>query len=673
MKASHSNEKCGRPPCMSCAMLNRVETASCASRPTCRSALPASWNKSQYGSGAKTIIFPLILALGLIAPAAISLADPVPPQSLSARDSFVVPPAGGNGDSCGAGITPNGRFVVFSSAANNLVPENDRQFYLNVYLRDRASNTTALASVSLNGTSGGNGDSLYGQVSTNGRYVLFESRAGNLAAGNTNWIGDIYIRDMQAGITAVASAATNGGQANGRSYDAAMTPDGRYVAFASMATNLVPGDNNNIPDVFVRDTVAGTTALASVGATGSATSTMATPQMTPDGSYVAFYSSATGMVAGASTGGDVYVRDLAGGTTTWASADAAVILQSLFGSVSNVSSYNPRLSDDGELVAFKSSATNFSGTNVLGGITAILVYDQILGLTTLVTTNAIGSLPDDENRYGPELAANGRFIAYASHDSGGGTNVYVWDSLADTNILVSGVATNTISDTPVFSPDGRFVVFRSNATNLVSNALSAGFHIFLRDLQANTTQLADTDTNGVGPTDVGNTFPSVSANGQVVVFNAPDGQIVSADANNALDVFARDTVAGTNELISVKDPTVVAVTGDAMTRLSPYSISSDGRWLVFESFADDLVPNDNSGHCDVFLRDLWTGQTTLVSAGLDGNPAQGGNSDSAVISANGRYVAFASTATNLTADTVTNINIFRRDLQTGTTMLLRLV
>ena len=623
----------------------------------------------------------LIAAASLMPSATVTLAGSLPPQLLTARNASVALPAGGNGDSCGAVVSPDGRFVVFSSAANNLVPENDRQIYLNVFLRDRASNTTTLASVSLTRTSGGNGHSLYGRVSTNGQFVLFESQTGNLVTADTNWIGDIVVRDMLAGTTIAASVATNGGQASGRSYDAVMTPDGRYVAFASMATNLVAGDNNGIPDVFVRDMVAGTTTLVSVGSAGPPLGTTpfitaATPQITADGRCVAFYSSATGMVAGVSGNGDVFVRDLAGGTTTWASADAAMILQSTFGSVSNIISYYPRLSDDGELVAFKSSATNFSGTNVIG-VTAILVYDLILGLTTLVTTNAVDSLPDDENRYGPELAVDGRFIAYVSQEpTGGGTNssVYVWDSLADTNILVStdgsGVPTNTISDTPVFSPDGRYVVFRSNASNLVTNAVSSGFHLYLRDLQANTTQLVDVDTNGAGSTDVGNTFPSVSDGGQIVVFSAPDGQLVSGDFNNALDVFARDTVAGTNELVSQRDPTAVADTGDAMTRLSPYSISGDGRWAVFESFADNLVPNDTNGSCDVLLRDLWTGQTTLVSAGMGGNPALGGNSDSAVISGNGRYVAFASAATNLTADSVTNINILRRDLQTGTTILI---
>ncbi len=613
----------------------------------------------------------LIVAVSLTA---ICQAGSVPPQLLTPRDPSLALPAGGNGDSCGAVVSPDGRFVVFSSAANNQVPENDRQFYMNVYLRDRASNTTTLVSVSVNGTSGGNGHSLYGQVSTNGQYVLFESQTGNLVSGFTNWIGDVYVRDLLAGTTAVASVGTNGSQANYRSYDAVMTPDGRYVAFARMGyVNLAGPVIIDTPGIFVRDMVAGSTTLVSVGATNSFTATtMATPQITPDGNYVAFCSSATGMVAGASVNGEVYVRDLTGGTTTWASVDASAIMQSAFGeTVSNVSSYCPRLTDDGQLVAFKSTGTNVTG------MTAIFVYDQVLDLTTLITTNAIGSLPDDENRYGPEITPTGRFIAYVNQElPGGSTNssVYVWDSLADTNILVStdgsGVPTNTISDTPVFSRNGRYVVFRSNATTLVTNAVSASFHFYLRDLQANTTQLVDADTNGVGSTDVGSAFPSMSANGRVVVFNSPDGSLVSGDFNNALDVFARDTVAGTTELDSLRNPSLISQTGDAMARMWPYAISGNGRWAVFESFADDLVPNDTNGRCDVFLRDLWTGQTSLVSAGMGGTPALGGNSDSAVISANGRYVAFASGATNLTADWVTNINIFRRDLQTGTTILI---
>jgi hypothetical protein len=615
------------------------------------------------------------IAAGLTALATVSSAQIAPAQLLSARNASVVPPAGGNGNSLDAVISADGRFVVFSSVASDLAPGGSRQFFTDIFLRDRASNTTTMVTANLAGSGGGNGCSLYGQVSTNGQFVLFETQAGNLAAGASNWVGDVIVRNLAAGTNILVSVATNGGQANGRSYDAIMTPDGRYVAFVSGANNLVP-TNTYLPAVFLRDLVAGTTTLVNAGSPSSSSyyPPVASPQITPDGSYIAYFSSATGMVAGASGNGDIYVFDLVDETTTWASADASNLVQSVFGlSVSNIVSDCQRMSDDGQLVAFKSGSTSAAGC------TAILVYDQIFGITTLVATNAVGSLPDDENRYGPEMTSNGRFIAYVGQGpSGGGTNlnVYVWDSVADTNILVSigvgGFPTNSISDTPVFSGNGRYLAFRSNAANLVTNAVSPGFHIYLRDLEAGTTELVDADTNSAGSTDVGNTFISMNADGSAVAFDAPDGSLVNGDNNNALDVFARDTVAGTNELISQRNPALLSATGSDITRMTSASISGDGRWLVFESFANDLVPNDANGSCDVFLRDLWTGQTTLVSAGLDGNPALGGHSWSGVISANGRYVAFASAATNLTANYAsgTNFNIFRRDLQTGTTVLI---
>jgi hypothetical protein len=622
-------------------------------------------------AAARRMLCLLVIVASLTVQAIVSSAQIAPAQLLSARGASIAPPAGGNGNSLDAVVSPDGRFVVFSSVASDLAPGGSRQFFTDIFLRDRASNTTTMVTANLAGTGGGNASSMYGQVSANGQFVLFETQAGNLVAGASNWTGDVIVRNLAAGTNILVSVATNGLQANGRSYDATMTPDGRYVAFLSGANNLVP-TTNFLPAVFLRDLVAGTTTLVSAGPPIQSFASIATPQITPDGSYVGYFSSATGMVAGASGNGDVYVCDLVGETTTWASANASNLVQSVFGSsVSNIVSDCPRVSDDGQLVAFKSGSTSAAGC------AAILVYDQIFGTTTLVATNAVGSLPDNENRYGPEMTSSGRFIAYVGQGpSGGGTNlnVYVWDSVADTNILVStgigGIPTNPISDTPVLSGNGRYVAFRSNAGNLVTNAVSAGFHIYLRDLEVGTTVLVDADTNGVGSTDEGDTFISMSADGRTVVFGAPDGGLVSGDSNNALDVFARDIVAGTYELISQRNPALVSATGNDITRMTPYSISGDGRWLVFESFANDLVPNDTNGFCDVFLRDLWTGQTTLVSAGLDGNPAQGGSSDSAVISDDGRFVAFASAATNLTTDTITNINIFRRDLSTGTNLLI---
>ena len=187
----------------------------------------------------RRMIFLLAIVAGLTALASVSQAQIAPAQLLSARNATVVPPTGGNGDSLDAVVSPDGRFVVFSSVASDLAPGGSRQFFTDIFLRDRANNTTTLVSANLAGTGGGNASSMYGQVSTNGQFVLFETQAGNLAAGASNWVGDVIVRNLAAGTNILVSVAANGGQANGRSYDATMTPDGRYVAFVSAANNLV--------------------------------------------------------------------------------------------------------------------------------------------------------------------------------------------------------------------------------------------------------------------------------------------------------------------------------------------------------------------------------------------------------------------------------------------------
>ncbi len=131
-------------------------------------------------------------------------------------------------------------------------------------------------------------------ISTNGRFVLFESDATNLVANDTNNAQDIFVRDLVNGTTTLVSVNTNGWSGSGESRDPAMTPDGRYVAFISAANDLVPGDTNGIPDIFVRDLQSNTTTLVSVGATSTSsifpTGSSEMPEITPDGRYIAFYS-----------------------------------------------------------------------------------------------------------------------------------------------------------------------------------------------------------------------------------------------------------------------------------------------------------------------------------------------------------------------------------------------
>ncbi len=353
-------------------------------------------------------------ASSLLVACLISPGGAAPVQLLSARDPFLSLPVGGVGNSVAPRLSPDGRFVVFTSTANDLVPAGNSVFAMNVFLRDRMGNITALVSGNSSGTGGGNGNSMAGQASTNGQFVVFQSDASDLVPNDTNGVTDIFVRDVMAGTTTLVSISTNGGLANGASTDPVMTPDGRYVAFISQASNLVPGDNNGIPDIFVRDLVAGTNQLVSVGAllpSGSISPITAGPVMTPDGRYVAFFSLATNLVAGvpATSTGEVYVRDRLLGATTWASTNAAAIVFAGLGQ-SNTPSYHPRLSDDGRYVAFKAGATTLTGGAM------ILQFDSDAGTTTAVNTNGIGGAVDLDDSYGPEMTPDGRFIAFARQE-----------------------------------------------------------------------------------------------------------------------------------------------------------------------------------------------------------------------------------------------------------------
>ena len=595
---------------------------------------------------------------------------------VTARSPGVPLPAGGDADSVGPTLTPDGRFVLFSSLANNLATNGNNLFALNLYLRDRVNHTTTLVSANTNGT-GGNGSSGPGQVSADGRYVVFQSDAADLLPGDTNKSTDIFVRDLQTGSTTLVSVATNGGWGNTNSTEPAITPDGRYVAFVSLANNLVPGDSNGIADVFVRDLVNQTTTRVSVGARNPNSSTginpSGQPAITTDGGKVVFFSYATGMVPGvpASSAGEVYLYDLMASNMVWVSSNA-LTLSGLTGSPKFLS-YHPSVSQDGQFVSFKLSASTGIGT------AAIFEYDLSSKSLALVTTNAL-PLAYNDDIFGPEMTPDGRFITYAAGASTGSntpaSSVYLADMQAGTNYLASicqdgTFPTNTMSHSAVVSSNGQFVAFLSNATNLVPNTVSNGYHIYLRDTIAGTTTLVDADTNGVGSSDEYGTAPALSLDGRWVAFAAPDGALFSQDSNHALDVVMRDTANTTNEPISCRSTACPCLSADGFTPLAQYSITPDGRWVVFSSYADDLVPNDFNQCQDVFVRDLHSGTTALVSVGLDGNPALGGESGNPITSTNGRYIAFVSFATNLVSNCTNPLgSVYVRDMLNGTNLLV---
>jgi WD40-like Beta Propeller Repeat len=606
-------------------------------------------------------------------------------QLVSQPDPSLLTSDGAGGDSVDAIISLDGRYVLFASTASNLILSSNGvaipssfPVNMNVYLRDRISGTTQLISVNLSGTGGGNGDSWPQGISTNGQYVLFESVASDLVANDTNNASDVFVRDLLNGTTMLISASLYGATGNGTSRNSAMTPDGRYVAFVSAATNLVANDTNQITDVFVRDLQSSTTTLVSVGAT-SANSTMLTsssesPVITPDGRYVAFYSTATNLIPVVTSAGEIYVRDLTTAQTKRASVNARSIAYSLLGT-SNAISYCPSISSDGNFVAFEivTNPPNFSANGL------ILQQNMQTGDTDIVSTNAnviSGPLGDF---YTLDMTPDGRFIAFVANVTNNSpttnTAIYLWDAQTGTNTLVSmnrdsGLVSDGICSSPVVSSNGQFVAFIGSGTNLAANSFDGQFHVYVRDQQAGITRLVDGDTNGIGSGVSPATFPGMSADGQFVAFDCANGNLIPNDLNHANDIFVRDMVAETTELISVPDPTLISHTPNGSSGFYPGSISADGRYAAFSSDADDLIPGDINSQRNVFVRDLLLNTNVLVSVDTNGVAASGFSFEP-FISGDGRYVAFSSYADNLVADDTNNAqDVFLRDLPMGTTMLV---
>jgi Tol biopolymer transport system component len=538
-------------------------------------------------------------------------------------------------------------------------------------VRDLQSGTTARISVDNSGAQA-NGNSYYASISADGRYVAFYSGSSNLVAGDTNGSFDIFVRDRQTGTTTLASINSSGVQADLDSSAPSISAGGRYVAFVSSATNLVTGDTNGKLDVFLRDLLTGTTTRASVGSGGiQSDSNSSNPTVSADGRYVAFTTVASNVFAGDTNGvSDVLVRDVQTGTTIAATTPAAGALAAGNG----VSDY-PSISADGRYVAFYSSSTNLVAGDTNGANDAFL-RDLQTGVTTRVSLDGSGNQGNNSS-YNPSVSADGRYVAFYSLASNlvpGDTNssydVFVRDLQNGTTTRVSldssGNQGNNYSFNPSISANGRFVAFYSNASNLVPNDTNGSSDVFVRDLQSGTTTRVSLDSNGNQGNGV-SSFPSISADGRYVAFSSGATNLVPGDTNGKTDVFVRDLQTGTTTRVSVDSNGNQGNNGSQTP-----SMSADGRYVAFFSDASNLVPGDTNGATDVFVRDLQTGTTTRVTLDSSGNQADGG-SDLASISAHGRYVTFRSFATNLVAgDTNGSSDVFVRDLQNGTTARLSL-
>lgn len=591
-------------------------------------------------------------------------------RPLSVLDASATPSASAGGDSAGAAISADGRFVAFSSNAGNLVGNDTKAFNLDgfndVFVKNLATGTISLVSGNSSG-SGGNDDSWGPALSGDGRWIAFQSRASDLVANDGNGLADVFVWDANTKITSLVSVNAQGTSGNGESGNASISEDGRWVVFESAASDLAAGDTNVQSDIFIRDLRNGTTALVSSNATGDGAGDAASeaPAMTPDARRVAYLSAALNMGGPTVTNtGHLFVRDTAQGATYWASANLVAQLDAA--GVTNSAQYrcfNPALSDDGRWVAFKAAVRGSSKSAF------IFRHDLELGETLLVATNAAPNISGVAEASGPILSADGQVLAYDGIDN----LVHIWKNGGASDTVASTQADGTPltlgrAHTPMLSRDGRTLAFLSDSPQIVPEAANLVFQIYSRDLETGQTRLASADETGkpLGESDCG--APTLSADGSKILFQTRQ-PVVADDTNEAYDVYLRDLVKNATALVSARSPGLPDRSGRGPSFVGFEAASADGRWLAFTTAADRLVPADTNGFWDVIVRDLASGASLLASANTNGAAANG-FSRSPAFSADGKKVAFVSSATDLAeGDTNKVEDVFVRDLPSGVTAL----
>jgi Tol biopolymer transport system component len=335
----------------------------------------------------------------------------------------------------------------------------------------------------------------------------------------------------------------------------------------------------------------------------------------------------------------------------------------------------PALSSDGRFACFDHDATNLV-TDDTNGVSDIFVRDRIGGITERASVSS-DEVQGNGSSASPDISADGRFVVFESvaanlvtGDANGFSDIFVRDRQAGTTARVSiatgGAEANNASFEPAISANGRFVVFRSSATNLGAGADANSFEdIFVRDLQAGTTERVSVTNTGGESVGGGSFDPTISADGRFVAFVSLATNLVgTADTNALQDTFVRDRTAGTTERVSVTSAEVQTAGGVSTRPL----ITADGRFVVFQSGATNLVTDDTNAADDTFLRDRVAGTTERVSVSSDGVGGNAGSFQSAV-SADGSVVAFLSAATNLAPGLpVVNTAVFVRNRLTGETL-----
>jgi Tol biopolymer transport system component len=404
--------------------------------------------------------------------------------------------------------------------------------------------------------------------------------------------------ETQVGDTVRASLTQTGQEANGRSLHPQLSADGRFLVFASEASNLVPGDTNGTRDIFRKDLITGELLCCSTSASGEiGNGESYWPSISADGRYVAFDSNSNNLVPNDNNGKrDIFRKDLATGEIVRCST-------SKMGEEANGDSLNPAISADGRYVAFCSKASNLGNSR---GRSAVFRKDLVTGQLTCCSKPPTGDADGD-------------------------------------------------SFYPGISADGRYVAFWSDATNLATGCNNGKKNVFRTDLETGEIKCCPA---ACSQWDLGyfSFYPSLSADGRYAAFQSDSANLVPGDSNGKWDVFRVDFSSGQVARCSTSSS---GSEGNGDSYGSLRGINADGRYVVFESDSTNLIPQDTNNSWDIFIKDMQTGQISPCSVSAQGEIGNG-YSMWPTISADGRYVAFVSSSTNLvTGDNNRQDDIFR--------------
>ena len=396
-----------------------------------------------------------------------------------------------DGSSARPSLSAAGGLIAFDTAATNLPASGLNGTIRDVLATERASGRTALMSAAPDG-SPANGDSTAAAVAGNARRVAFVSAASNLVAGDGNGQIDVFVRDVGGGVQRV-SVAADGSDPNGPSSEPDMSHDGRFVAFSSAATNLVPGDTNGQPDVFVRDLSAQITRRISVAGGGvEAQGASRAPALAASGLYASFESSAANLVGGDTNGiPDVFKADLRTGHLERVTVSSGETQQNKgviapFAQVSDIST-------NGRRVVFESDATNLVSRD-RNDDTDVFVRDTGTGRTERVSL-AAGGLEAFNDSFSPSISPNGRYVAFESFaenlapGDARGEDVFIHDREIGATVVANVTANGRprspegvrqLLQRPVMSADAKVVGFASTANNLTAIDNESGLDVFVR-------------------------------------------------------------------------------------------------------------------------------------------------------------------------------------------------